>query len=429
VGREPTERAATLARMQTTDRTWWTRPGLEVREGRLSIAGRDAEKLAREHGTPIYVHDLMSAREAAWRLRDAMDSAGLRHRIRLALKAQRDPDFLRFLRESAPFVGIDACSPGEAEWAIEHGWASEEISYTGTNVSERDLDRLLPTGVHLNVDLLSQLERLGRRAPGSTVGIRVNPGIGASYLGGEETLYAGSAPTKFGILPERLADAVAIARRYDLMIDTVHYHTGYLFMTESIPIVEEAARRAASMVRELRALGCPIAEVNTGGGLGVRFRPTDTGLDVTAWAEALARQLGDLDVVVATEPGEYLAKHLGTLLAEVVTVEDRGQDQTFVGLDAGWNTVNESFVYTIPFQLIVCRAADTEPASRYTVTGHINEGNDIFAAEMELPEVHEGDVIAIPNVGSYNLSMASNHCMRPPVSVVSFAERLLAPER
>ena len=257
----------------------------------------------------------------------------------------------------------------------------------------------------------------------------MNPGIGASYLGGEETLYAGSTPTKFGILPERLAEAVAIARRYDLTIDTVHYHSGYLYMTESIPIVEEAARRVAGMVRELRALGCPIAEVNTGGGLGVRFRPTRHRARRDRVGRGVGAAAGDLDVVVATEPGEYLAKHLGTLLAEVVTVEDRGQDQTFVGLDAGWNTVNESFVYAIPFTPIVCRAADASPARRYTVTGHINEGNDIFATEVELPEVHEGDVVAIPNVGSYNLSMASHHCMRPPVPVVSFTERVIAPER
>ena len=415
--------------MEATERTWWARPGLEVRDGRLAIAGRDAEKLAREHGTPLYVHDLVSAREQAERLRDALAAAGLQGRIRLALKAQRDPDFLRYLREAVPFVGVDVCSPGETEWALEHGWAPDDISYTGTNVSERDLDRILPTGVHVNVDLLSQLERLGRRAPGSTVGIRVNPGIGASYLGGDQTLYAGTAPTKFGILPERLADAVEIANRHDLTIDTVHYHSGYLYMTESIPIVEEAARRVAAMVGELRSLGCPIGEVNTGGGLGVRFRPNDSGLDVGPWAQALQRQLGDLDVVVATEPGEYLAKHLATLLAEVVTVEDRGQGQTFVGLDAGWNTINESFVYAIPFQPILCRAADAAPVRRYTVTGHINEGNDIFATEVELPEVHEGDVVAIPNAGSYNLSMASNHCMRPPVPVVSFTERVVAPER
>jgi diaminopimelate decarboxylase len=200
-------------------------------------------------------------------------------------------------------------------------------------------------------------------------------------------------------------------------------------MTASIPIVEEAARRAAQMVERLRVLGCPIAEVNTGGGLGVRFRETDTGLAVDAWAEALARQLGGLDVVVATEPGEYLAKHIGTLLAEVVTVEDRGDGAMFAGLDAGWNIANEAFVYAIPYTPILCRAADAPPAHRYAVAGHINEGNDIFAADAPLPEVREGDVIAIPNVGSYNHSMASHHCLRPPVPVVSFDDRSVSPER
>jgi diaminopimelate decarboxylase len=101
----------------------------------------------------------------------------------------------------------------------------------------------------------------------------------------------------------------------------------------------------------------------------------------------------------------------------------------FAGLDAGWNTANEAFVYSIPYTPILCRAADAPIAHRYTLTGHINEGNDIFAADAPLPEVREGDVIAIPNVGSYNLSMASHHCMRPPVPVVSFEDRPVEPER
>jgi diaminopimelate decarboxylase len=415
--------------MQTETTTWWARPGLEARDGRLVIAGRDAEQIARTHRTPVFAHDLISVREQAERLRDAMGAIDAPTRIRFALKAQRDAGFLRFLREAVPFVGLDVCSPCETELALEWGWEPREISYTGTNLSDADLDRLLPTGVHINVDLLSQLDRFGTRAPGSRVGIRVNPGIGASHLGGGETKYAGSKPTKFGILPDRLGDAVEIARRHDLTIDTVHYHTGYLYMTDSIPIVEEAAARVGSIVRTLRDLGCPIEEVNTGGGLGVRFREHVTGLDVEAWAAALGRSLGDLGVTVATEPGEFIAKHAATLLAEVVTVEDRGQGHVFVGLDAGWSTANESFVYHIPFQPIVVRAADAAATRRYTISGHINEGDDLWATDIALPEVREGDIIGFPNVGAYNLSMASNHCLRPPADVVSFADRAAMPER
>jgi diaminopimelate decarboxylase len=407
--------------------TWWGRPGLEVRDGRLSIAGRDAESIAREHGTPLYVYDLVRVEEQARGLQAALRGAGLRHRVRLALKAQREPAFLAFLRAlgapgSPESIGMDVCSPGELRWALDHGWEPSEISYTGTNVSARDLDAVLEAGVHLNVDLLSQLDRVGRRAPGSTVGIRINPRIGAAFPGGGQT-YAGDRPTKFGIYPEQLDEALDIAARYDISIDTVHVHAGYLYLSDALPVVEETIRRVAAATRMLKDAGCPVVEVNTGGGLGVRFRSDDRPLDLDAWAAVLAEHLGPLDVLVGTEPGEFLAKESASHLAEVVSVEDR-DGITFVGLDTGWNVMNEHFVYKIPFHPILCRAADAEPVADVTVSGHINEGNDLFAEGYPMPEIEEGDIVAIPNVGSYNASMVSVHCLRPTPPSVFFTDRL-----
>ena len=407
----------------TEQRTWWARPGLGIVDGRLTIAGRDAEQLAREHGTPLFVYDLERAREQSESLRDAFERASVRGLVRYALKAQREPDFLRFLRERVPFVGIDVCSPGELEWALEHGWAPEEISYTGTNLSDRDLARIVPTGCHINVDLLSQLERVGRAAPGRRVGIRVNPRAGATHSGGSESAYAGAKPTKFGVYSERLHEAVEIARRFDLAIDTVHVHSGYLYFDDSLDVVDQVMGRVAEAARTLLDAGFPIVEVNTGGGLGVPFRPTDVPLDLDAWTGIMARRFGPLDVTVATEPGEFIAKQTGVHLAEVVTVEDR-DGTTFVGLDTGWNALCEHFVYGIPFFPILCRAADVAPVHDMTFAGHINEGPDLFAEGHPFPEVREGDIVALPNVGSYNASMTSFHCMREPAGSVLFEDRV-----
>ena len=403
--------------------TWWARPGLGVSGGRLTIAGRDAEQLAREHGTPLFAYDLERAREQAEALRVAFDGSGQRGVVRYALKAQREPGFLRFLRDRVPFVGIDVCSPGELEWALEHGWAPEEISYTGTNLSDRDLARIVPTGCHLNVDLLSQLERVGRSAPGRAVGIRVNPRAGATHAGGNESAYAGAKPTKFGIFHERLRDAVEISRRHDLTIDTVHVHSGYLYFNDSLDAVDAVMARVAEAAAVLIDAGCPIVEVNTGGGLGVPFRPTDQPLDLAAWASIMARHFGPLGVTVATEPGEFIAKQTGVHLAEVVSVEDR-EGTTFVGLDTGWNALCEHFVYDIPFFPILCRAADAPPVHDVTFAGHINEGPDLFAEGHPFPEVREGDIVALPNVGSYNASMTSFHCMREPAGSVLLEDRV-----
>ena len=179
---------------------WWTRPGLAPRDGRLTIAGEDAEALARSHGTPLFVYDLDRFADNARRLAAALDATGLDVRLRFALKANPEPRILEVLR---PLVGIDACSPGEVERAIECGWPPEEISYTGTNLSERDLDAILPLPIHLNLDAVSQVERVGRRAPGRAIGLRVNPAAGAGYHPG--LAYSGDRPTKFGIYEDRLA--------------------------------------------------------------------------------------------------------------------------------------------------------------------------------------------------------------------------------
>src|SRR5262245_24168866 len=270
--------------------TWWSRPGLDVADGRLRVAGRDAEGVARVAGTPTFVHDLVRIREQARSLADAFERAGAAVRLRLALKAQREPEVLAFVRGLGS-LGIDACSPGEVRHALAHGWAPEEISFTGTNLSDADVDALIGSGVHVNLDQLSQLDRWGRKAPGTRVGIRVNPRAGASWSGlpaeEGESLYAGARATKFGILPEQLDDALALAAKHELAIDTVHVHVGDGFLSDALPRLAVAVERVAEMTRSVRAAGHSVVEVNAGGGLGVPQRPEDEPLDVDAYARIL----------------------------------------------------------------------------------------------------------------------------------------------
>ena len=405
------------------ERPWWSRPGLEARDGRLLVAGRDAETLARELGTPVFVHDLVRIEEQARSLTDAFGRAGVPFRLRPALKAQRDPEVLAFVR-NLRFVGIDACSPREVWYALDHGWEPEEISFTGTNLSDRDLDAILPTGVHLNVDLLSQLDRYGRRAPGSAVGIRINPRAGAASRPGLADLYTGShRPSKFGILQEQLDDALEIAARHRLTIDTVHLHVGRGVLTDALPAFELAVERTASITGRLMESGQPIAEVNAGGGLGVPAGVDQPPLDVDAYASALARHLGPLGVRIACEPGDFLMKEMGVLLTEVVSIDDRG-GQEVVGVDVGFNVAPEHFIYDEPVPIVLARAADAHPSRRYTVAGNINEGDDLWGEDVPLPPLDEGDELALLRVGSYNRALHMDHCLRPPAGTVAFAERV-----
>ena len=391
---------------------WWERPGLCSVDGRLTIAGVDAEGLAREHGTPLFVYDRPRLVENAERLTAALARAGLRHRLRFALKANPDPRALAALR---PLVGIDACSPGEVARAGDCGWPAADISVTATNLSDRDLDAILPEFVHLNLDAISQIERVGRRFAAlglgpRPIGLRINPGAGAGY--NEKLAYSGARPTKFGIYAARVDEAVAAAARHGLPIDTVHVHAGSGWLADGLTGFEAALGRVLPIARRLIADGHPIAEVNVGGGIGVPARADEIPVDLDAYAAAIARQVGDLDIAIGCEPGDYLAKDSAILLAEVVTIEER-DGTTFIGLDIGWNVNCSHFIYGYAQELVVCRDARGARTERVTVAGHINEAGDLFADDYDLAAVGEGDIVALLNAGGYHEAMSSTHCLRP----------------
>jgi diaminopimelate decarboxylase len=418
--RGPVTRAVAAATATAAPRTaaphWWVRPGLDVTDGRLRIAGRDAEALARDHGTPLFVYDLERYRENARRFKAALAGARIPCRLRFAMKANPDREILAVVRGlgapgSPESVGIDACSPGEVTRALECGFLPDEISYTGTNVSERDLDVILASeGLRLNLDGISQVERVGRRAPGRAIGLRVNPARGAGYHAGLE--YSGDRPTKFGIYEDRLDEAVGAATRHGLTIDTVHFHAGSGWLAEGLPAFEAALAAATRMARHLLDLGCPIGEVNVGGGLGGPGRGHEIPVDLDAYAAVLARHLGPLGVTVACEPGDHLAKDAGILLAEVVSVEDRGGTR-FIGLDAGWNVNCGYFIYGFLQEVVPCRDPLAERTWTIGIAGHINEGHDVFAEDYPFPPVEEGAVVAILGTGAYAEAMSSTHCLRP----------------
>jgi diaminopimelate decarboxylase len=203
----------------------------------------------------------------------------------------------------------------------------------------------------------------------------------------------------------------------------VHVHVGDGFLTDGLPDLEVAIERVAAMTRRIVDAGHAVAEVNAGGGLGVPQAPEESPLDTGAYADLLARHLGPLVGAIGCEPGDYLCKESGVLLAEVVSLDER-DGVRFAGLDAGYNVAPERFIYGALVPIVLCRAADGSPSRRTTVSGNINEGDDLWGEDVELPELEEGDVVALLGVGTYNRSMHLDHCLRPLAATVAFADRI-----
>jgi len=386
------------------DRLWWERDDLCYRGGRLQLGGSALAPFA-QAGTPAFVYHAARVRDNLLRLRAALDAAGVVHEVFYAVKANRFPPLIGHLK-TLGHCGIDACSPGEIRHALQHGFEEHEISWTGTSVSESDLDCLRDhPRVHVNCDALSTIRRLGRRCPGRRIGLRVNPGLGAGY--NERLRYAGAKPTKFGIYPDRFEEAIRTASGAGMMVDTLHFHVGSGYLGDALEVLDRVLERVGPMLDahpEIRTL-------NVGGGLGLRLTASDVAIDLGRWAGTVARHTVRRGLKVQVEPGDYLVKDAGVLLVRVNTVEEKAGTR-FVGVDAGLGIQNLPAYYQTPLIVAPLERRAGATTERVTIAGNINEAIDLLAEDVELPVVAEGDLLALLNAGGYGSAAASNHCMR-----------------
>jgi diaminopimelate decarboxylase len=396
-------------------RFWWERQDLCYRDNTLCFGNQNLIELANAAGTPLFVYNLPRVKEKLLLLQSALESQSLDFRIFYAMKANRSIPLLTALKMYG-LCGIDACSPGELLLARQVGFQEEEISFTGTSVSNDDLDCLRKhPKAWVNCDSISSIRRLGVRCPGRKIGIRVNLGIGIGY--NEMLNYAGTEVTKFGIYRDDFEEALKAAKDYDLDVKGLHFHSGSGYLNRHLPIFEKSLEALEYFSERVPN----IEYINLGGGLGTSLVETDEPLDLTMWSDIIARTLGTRNYQILVEPGDFLVRDSGIMILEVNTVEKK-RDKVFVGVDGGFNIQNEPTFYNLPLEVTPLRLSHKSVSNSdvlcvrnkqvYTIAGNINEAIDIFAKDVRLSPVNEGDYLAFLNAGSYGAALSSNHCMR-----------------
>lgn len=372
------------------------------------FAGRRVADLVAEYGAPLALYDRQQVQANVHRLADAFARTGQPHQVHYAVKSNRFGPILGAILETGR-CGIDCCSPNEVRLALASGFAPEKISFTGSSVSDEDVEAIGHLPIRINVDSISMMHKIGRRFPGRRVGIRVNPQVGVGLS--SQLTYAGGRPSKFGIYADRFQEALRVARYYDLVVEGVHMHVGSGWLARGLETFLRAVDRLADFAEELDH----VTYVNVGGGIGVEHSAADEPVDLDLYAggivEVIRERLGD-HVQVCCEPGDYIVNNAGILAAKVSMVEDKG-GTLFVGLNVGFNSNPQAAHYGFVQELVHATAGPAPHDARsHFVVGNINEVIDNFHEDARLPDVQEDDVLVVLNAGGYGSSMASNHCMR-----------------
>ena len=185
--------------------------------------GLNPHELVKRFGSPLYVYNERILRERCRELRQLsnLDSFAVNYSV----KANTNPNLIRIVREEG--LRSDAMSPGELEMDLLAGYSPEEILYISNNNTESEMRHALEKGCLISVDSLSQLEMLGKIKRGSSVMVRVNPGIGEGH---HAKVITGGAKSKFGIDPRKLGNVLELLDKYELVLKGVNQHIGSLFM-------------------------------------------------------------------------------------------------------------------------------------------------------------------------------------------------------
>ncbi|KAF0281447.1 diaminopimelate decarboxylase [Spiribacter roseus] len=371
----------------------------------LAVEDCPTPALAERFGTPLYVYS-RAAIESAWRAYDQA-FAGFDHQICYAVKANGSLAILQLLARLGS--GFDIVSGGELARVLRAGGDPARVVFSGVGKTEAEIEQALAAGIlAFNIESAAELERInavavrsGQRAP---VSLRVNPDVDART---HPYISTGLKENKFGIdiqaaegLYHHAASLPGIA------VTGMDFHIGSQ-LTELEPLVD-ALSRSLALVDRLEADGIPLAHLDIGGGLGIRYED-ETPPTPAALAERLGPLLAGRRQKLLMEPGRALVGEAGLLLTRVEYLKPGHRD--FAIVDAAMTDLLRPALYNAWQRIETAEPVDADPRL-YDIVGPVCESADTLGSERSLA-LRPGTLLAIHATGAYGFVMASQYNARP----------------
>ncbi len=428
------------------------------RDGQLHCEDVDLARVADKSGTPVYVYSAGTTLDHYRRLDAAL--APLDHLICYAVKANSNRAILKLLADEG--AGFDIVSGGELYRVLPAGGDPARCTFAGVGKSREEIEYALEQRVYsFNVESEAELDYIDRIAGAknlrASIAFRANPDVDPRT---HEYISTGSHENKFGIALDHLAavyERAAKMRNIDIV--GVQMHIGSQ-ITEAKPFAD-AIKKVAPLVRQLKSK-YRIKFFSIGGGLGIVYESSfesgtkewwdsstrlreakarqaskrKNALSIQQYVNAILRPLRELKLRILLEPGRLLVGNAGVLLTRVRYIKRTGQKK-FAIVDAGMNDLIRPALYhsyheIVPVEEPSCRASVSDAAvtskstrlrrptarresktEKIDIVGPVCESGDFFALDRQMPELREGDLLAIMSAGAYGFVMASNYNSRP----------------
>ncbi len=390
--------------------------------GHLEIGGADAVELAREFGTPLYVFDEAHIRNMMRVYKRTIDEEyGGNGLVLYASKAFSCKAMYVVAKQEQ--IGIDVVSGGELYTAVKAGFPIQNAYMHGNNKLVRELEEAVDAGIGCIVvdgygeaDILDGISK--KRGIRQKVLIRTNPGVEAHTHAFVQTARTDS---KFGFsVSDGSAEKIIthVLSKDNLDLKGYHCHIGsQIFEKQSFKIAAEKLIDFSAEIKQ--KYGFEAEEINLGGGFGVWYNDEDPELKLSDYADYLktlicavkekckSRNLNLPRLII--EPGRSIVGEAGITLYTVGAIKDIPGIKKYVAIDGGMFENPRYALYQSKYTAIIADRANAACTEKVSIAGKCCESGDLIGVDMPLPEVREGDILAVLTTGAYNYSMASNY--------------------
>lgn len=361
--------------------------------------------------SPCFIYNLETVKERAHKLLALKNI----DRVFYAMKANWHESLLRLLYEMG--FGFECVSQGELEriFTLFPSIDPKRILFTPNFVPKEELVFAVKAQVFITLDNVHPLQHWPELFDGLDIILRIDPGLGRGH---HHYVQTGGAHSKFGISKEQLDSIVPILDAHHINVIGLHVHFG------SGVLAATSWSETAIFLAKLSEHFPKVRILNLGGGLGVSEKFGQLDLDLQGLDDSLTLISNAYpNLALWLEPGRYLVSEAGVLLARVTQLKQK-EDTSYVGIDAGMNSLIRPMLYSAYHEIVNLSKLNEPRTEIVHIVGPICETGDTLGYSRVMPCSEEGDVILIANCGAYGRAMSSSYNCRAPAEefVISLNE-------
>jgi len=375
------------------------------------ISRRALQRLAKQHGTPLFVVD-----HAELRRNYALFKKHLpRVQAYYAVKANPDAAIVKTLFEAG--ASFDVASLPEFRVVYQYiahlparerqDWIWDKIIYANPIKATETLQELDPYRPLVTYDNSEEIKKISRYAPHAGLALRLKvPNTGAMV----------ELSSKFGAAPGEAVDLILEADRAGLTVEGLSFHVGS--QTTNFDDYVAALNLAANVFREAKDRGyAKMNLIDIGGGFPAPYDATVKPFrDLARLINREIDRLFPKDIQILAEPGRFMVATAGTAVSKIIGKARRDGKLCYYIDDGVYHTFSGVIFDHLQYHL---QSFKKGPAEICSVFGPTCDALDVVSMAENLPNNLElGDLLFSQNIGAYSAASSTYFNGFPPAKVV-----------